>query len=80
MTAPAIWAMNIDLGLLMVMCPVLKSCSRHAQGRHNNRCSKHSIRRTQAAQPPVQLTLQKRECNGRVQNAMSFLQGSTDQG
>ena len=28
MSAPAICAMNMDLGLLMVMCPVLKSCSR----------------------------------------------------
>ena len=27
MSAPAICAMNMDLGLLMVMCPVLKSCS-----------------------------------------------------
>ncbi len=26
MIAPAIWATNMDLGLLMVMCPVLKSC------------------------------------------------------
>ena len=26
MRAPAIWDMNMDQGLLMVMCPVLKSC------------------------------------------------------
>ncbi len=31
MTAPQIWAMNIDLGLLMVMCPVLKSCRQESQ-------------------------------------------------
>ena len=31
MMAPQIWAMNIDLGLLIVMCPVLKSCRQASQ-------------------------------------------------
>ena len=29
MRAPTIWDMNMDHGLLMVMCPVLKACQPH---------------------------------------------------
>jgi hypothetical protein len=79
MTAPATWAMNIDLGLLMVICPVLKSCSRRGQVRHNTRCSTHSTEEGHRLHSLQSSSLCSRECTGRVQHP-SFPQESTDQG
>jgi hypothetical protein len=43
MRAPASWERNIDLGLLIVMCPVLKSCKEHTAKEWARCSSSHDL-------------------------------------